>query len=71
LPQDALLLALVAFNLGVETGQLAIVVLFLPLAWSIRGTVFYRRGLLLGGSAAVIALAGLWFVERTFDLKLW
>jgi hypothetical protein len=71
LPQDALLLALVAFNLGVETGQLAIVALFLPFAWSIRGTVFYRRGLLLGGSAAVIALAGLWFVERAFDLKLW
>ena len=36
LPQDARLIALVAFNLGVEVGQLAIVGVALPLALSIR-----------------------------------
>ena len=34
LPQESMLLALVAFNLGVELGQLAIVAVFLPLALS-------------------------------------
>ena len=38
LPQGALLLALVGFNLGVEAGQLAIVAAFLPLAYALRGT---------------------------------
>jgi hypothetical protein len=36
LPRDSLLLALVAFNVGVELGQLAVVAVFLPLAWSVR-----------------------------------
>ena len=44
LPQGSLLLALVAFNLGVELGQLAIVAVFLPLAYALRDTLFYRRG---------------------------
>jgi hypothetical protein len=70
LPQDALLLALVAFNVGVEVGQLAIVTAFLPLAYAIRHSVFYRRIVLIGGSAAIIVVASIWFVERAFDLKL-
>ena len=38
LPQGSLLLALIAFNLGVELGQLAIVAVFLPLAYAHRAT---------------------------------
>jgi hypothetical protein len=37
LPQGALVLSLVGFNVGVELGQLAIVALFLPLAFLLRG----------------------------------
>lgn len=70
LPQDALLLALVAFNLGVEIGQLAIVVAFLPLAWLLRRTRLYRTVLLAGGSSGVMALGALWLVERAFNLRL-
>src|SRR6185295_8893739 len=66
LPQDSLLIALVAFNLGVELGQLAIVAAFLPAAYAMRGTAFYRRGVLLVGSAAIVLVAGMWFVERAF-----
>ncbi|MDQ6881631.1 MAG: HupE/UreJ family protein, partial [Pseudomonadota bacterium] len=44
LPQNALVLALVGFNGGVEVGQLAIVAVFLPLAFFLRKTLFYRRG---------------------------
>jgi hypothetical protein len=70
LPRDALLLALVGFNLGVETGQLAIIAVFLPVAFALRKTAFYRRFVLVGGSAAIAAVASLWLVERAFDLKL-
>lgn len=70
LPQQALILALVGFNLGVEAGQLAIVSVFLPLAYALRKTRFYRSGVLLGGSVAIIAVALIWFVERAFNLKL-
>lgn len=70
LPRDALALALVGFNLGVEAGQLAIVAVFLPLAYALRRTVFYRRWMMFGGSLAVAALAAAWFVERAFDVKV-
>lgn len=70
LPRDALLIALVGFNLGVEAGQLAIVAAFLPIAFALRRTSFYRRALLGLGSAAIAALASTWLAERLFDLKL-
>lgn len=70
LPQDVLILALVGFNIGVEAGQLAIVAVFLPLAFTMRRTLFYRRVVLLGGSLVIAALAGVWLVERAFDMKL-
>ena len=70
LPREALALALVGFNLGVEAGQLAIVALFLPLAFALRRTAFYRRVVMLGGSALIVALAGTWLVERAFEVKL-
>jgi hypothetical protein len=70
LPSDALVLALVGFNLGVELGQLAIVVLFLPLAYSLRRSAFYRRAVMAGGSAAIALIATVWLVERAFDVAL-
>ena len=68
LPQGALVLALVGFNVGVELGQLAIVAAFLPLAFSLRGTRFYRVGVLTGGSILVALIASWWFIQRAFDL---
>lgn len=70
LPKDTLILALVGFNLGVEAGQLAIVSVFLPVAFAIRHTKFYRRIVLIGGSLLIAAIALVWFVERAFDMKL-
>ncbi|MGH8809316.1 MAG: HupE/UreJ family protein, partial [Noviherbaspirillum sp.] len=70
LPQHALVLALVGFNLGVEVGQLAIVAVFLPLAYALRYTFIYRRVVLLGGSLLIASLAAVWFVERAFDMRL-
>jgi hypothetical protein len=68
LPQGALALALVGFNLGVEIGQLAIVAAFLPVAYLLRSTSFYRVGVLRFGSLCVALVAAWWFVQRAFDL---
>jgi hypothetical protein len=70
LPRESLLLALVAFNVGVEIGQLAIVAVFLPVAYALRDTGFYRRGVLIGGSLAVAAIAAVWLAERAFAISL-
>ncbi len=70
LPQGTLLLALVAFNVGVECGQLAIVAAFLPLAYALRRSWFYRKLVFVGGSLGIAALAGIWFAERVFNFKL-
>lgn len=69
LPQGALVLALVGFNLGVELGQMAIVVAFVPLAFWLRTTLFYRRGVITVGSILVAIVAGWWFVQRAFDIQ--
>jgi HupE / UreJ protein len=70
LPQGTLALALVGFNLGVEVGQLAIVAVFLPLAYALRHTLFYRRGVLVGGSLLIALVAAIWLSERLFEFKL-
>ena len=70
LPQETLVLSLLGFNLGVEVGQLAIVAVFLPCAYALRQTPFYRIGIFIGGSVLTLGIALVWFIERAFDLKL-
>lgn len=70
LPQQALVLALLGFNVGVELGQLAIVAVFLPLAFALRRTAFYRRGVFVLGSWAIAAVSAGWFADRAFGLAL-
>ena len=70
LPKDALVLSLLGFNLGVEIGQLAIVAVFLPLAYLMRNSVLYRKGLFMGGSFLTMLVALVWLAERAFNLKL-
>ena len=70
LKQGALLLPLVGFNLGVELGQLAIVGVFLPLAWALRASWFYQHLTLRLGSTCVLLVAATWLVQRMFDLPL-
>jgi hypothetical protein len=64
LPKGARLISLVAFNLGVEAGQLVVVLAVMPLAYFLRATHFYRRGIMPWGSSAIACLALFWFVQR-------
>jgi HupE / UreJ protein len=66
LPKGARLVSLVAFNLGVETGQLAVVLAVMPLAYVLRSTTFYRRGVMPWGSSAIAGLALVWFLQRAW-----
>lgn len=70
LPPDALLLALVGFNIGVELGQLAIVAVFLPIAFVLRRHWVYRRVIFTGGSLVIALLAAIWLAERAGNLEL-
>jgi HupE / UreJ protein len=70
LTRVTLLRSLVGFNVGVELGQLSIVMVFLPLAFSLRSSSFYNRFTLAIGSLAVAAIAGIWMAERIFDFKV-
>ena len=69
LPQGALAISLAGFNIGVELGQLAIVAVFLPLAFVSRKTWAYRQ-FMTTGSALIALVAAVWLVERAFDLKV-
>ena len=69
LPQSALVSSLFGFNVGVEIGQLAIVAVFLPLAWWLRKSWLYRQ-LFTCGSLAIALVAAIWLVERVADIKL-
>ena len=66
LPRGARLVSLVGFNLGVEAGQLAVVLAIMPVAYWLRHTLFYRRAIMPWGSSAIAALAAVWFVQRAF-----
>jgi hypothetical protein len=70
LPDHGLIVALFGFNVGVELGQLAIVVLFVPLVLGIQRLDLYPRLLMRLGSSAIAATALLWLLERAFDLRL-
>jgi HupE / UreJ protein len=70
LPAEALVVALVGFNLGVEAGQLVIVCAVLPLAYCCRRSWLYPGLMLRAGSVTIVAIAFVWLIERTFNLNI-
>ncbi len=70
LVQGGLVLPLLGFNLGVELGQLALVLVLLPLALLLRQARLYRLGVVQGGSAMVALLALGWTLERGLAIEL-
>lgn len=57
---------LVAFNIGVELGQLSVIaVCLLGVGWAMRRPI-YRQAVIIPGSVVIALVAAFWAVERTF-----
>ena len=69
LPQNNLLPSLLAFNIGVEVGQLAIVVIALPLIMLVARQHFSRIAMPMA-NCAITALALLWLSDRVLGTGL-
>ena len=72
LPAGDVVVPLLLFNVGVELGQLSIVLVLLPIlvVAATRAPDRYRRLAVLGGSAVIGLLGLLWLIERVADVKL-
>ena len=64
LSSDYQLLSVLAFNLGVEIGQLAILFVALPLLMLARNHQWYHRWVMPVGSIAIALIAVQWSIER-------
>jgi len=65
LPQNAYLLSLVMFNIGVELGQLTIILsaYFLLGKWFGKKS-YYRRLIVIPASAVIVVVSAVWTVQR-------
>ena len=61
-----ILLPLLSFNLGIETGQIAVASFVLPLIWHLNNRVEFAEKFLKGCSALICLMGAYWFIERTF-----
>ncbi len=64
LPEAHRLTALVAFNVGVEMGQLAVILLALVATGWCRRRTWYRKRILVPASVAIALVGAYWAVER-------
>jgi hypothetical protein len=62
------ILVILGFNLGVELGQVAILLVAFPALFALRKARLYSPVVLTGGSAVLVCIAGYWLVERAFGL---
>ena len=62
--------ALLQFNVGLELGQLMIVVCVTALLFMLRDRPQYRGWVIRGGSFAAIFVGVLWLIERTANVSL-
>ena len=70
LPPSAFGWALFQFNIGLELGQLAVVLMVVPALYLLRRRALYVPGVVGAGSMAATVLAAVWLVERTADVSL-
>ena len=70
LPQKAVAWSLAAFNIGVEIGQLSIVLLAAPLLIALRRYAVPRvsQSLLTAAACGVVLVGGFWLWQRAFNL---
>ena len=66
LPQGNLVPSLLAFNIGVELGQLLVLVTAALLVWIIRNKSWYRQRVQIPASLMIAVVGLFWFIERVF-----
>ena len=67
LPQKHFLTTLITFNVGVELGQISVILLaYLLFGRWFSGKEFYHRRVVVPISVCVVAIAGFWTVQRIF-----
>ncbi len=74
LPPESVVVPLLLFNLGVEVGQLGVVVVAIPalhVAARVLGARRYRRWPLTVGSLLLAASGALWLIERVFAIEVY
>jgi hypothetical protein len=69
LPAAQLAWALLQFNVGLELGQLMIVLAATGLLYFLRDNPRYPAWVIRGGSCAAIVVGVLWLIERTADIS--
>jgi hypothetical protein len=62
--------ALLQFNVGLELGQLLVVVIVTAVLFGLRDWPRYRPLVVRGGSLAAMVFATLWFIERTANVSI-
>jgi len=70
LPTAAFAWALLQFNVGLELGQLAVVVSVTALLFLLRHRPRYRGLVIRGGSFAAMLVGVLWLIERTANVSI-
>lgn len=68
LPSEGLVRSLLAFNLGVETGQLIIAAFCWPLLWWLLRRPGAAR-VRIGVACVLLAFGAAWFIDRVFALR--
>ena len=63
------IMSLLGFNIGIELGQIAIILLVFPSLFLLRRTSTYVKQMVAGSVALIVISLG-WFFERVFDLDL-
>jgi hypothetical protein len=64
---EHMVLSLFGFNLGVELGQVAVILVIFPVLYMIRNYAFFPKIILRFGAAVLIVLSAVWFVERALS----
>jgi hypothetical protein len=64
IPADQQLLTVLAFNIGVEIGQMAIVLVVLPILITVRNKIWYSRYSLIAISVVIALVAIQWVFQR-------
>ncbi|MGY6275806.1 HupE/UreJ family protein [Methylomonas sp. MgM2] len=60
-----ILLPLLSFNLGIETGQIAVAAIVLPMIWRLNNKPAFSDKFLKACSAMICLMGAYWFLQRT------